>query len=168
MRLRLLVLLCVVSLGKIHCLCQESRSRINHDAVKAAVDRATTKFSNAAMYLDQQRWIGRTVLVTGSFSNYRKDMFRTDRKYELFSGQNGTGEPVSFIVLYDSLYIKPHTREDSTLSSITGNAHAWVVGRVQKCVEVIAYNGIMKVLPVMELMLAFRNDDYSYSKPRVQ
>ena len=142
---------------------QENDLKPNESEIRRAVDRAAYEFSNEKMYRDQDRWVGRTVSFVGSFS-LRTDILNKERSYEQIRGSSSEGDPVDVIALLDSPLKTPGGFGDNS-PTITREQKVRVVGVVGKCREVLTRNGVVRVLPTIELLLVYALDDQSLSYP---
>ena len=134
---------------------QRDAGRLNKLKIEEYVERASTQFSNRKMYVNENEWIGATVCVGGTFSNRLKPVLHVDRPYEEFMGNKSNAEIIDLIVFYDPQYASNPAHRDDTLWSAISGYNGWAVGTIKKCVEVVSYLGVVKRLPVMELMLVF-------------
>jgi hypothetical protein len=153
-------------------MCQEGGGQAITPEIRRIVDRASFEFSNESMYRDQKKWIGVTVAFQGSFQ-LRTDVLSIDKPYQQVRGQNSSGDPVDVIVFADSPVltsqnygdvVSPQNRGDRRAGVSQGD-QVRVFGIVQKCREVITRSGVVKVLPVLELLLAFRLEDQEFRNP---
>ena len=165
MKTKLLCLLFSVLLIGFSAICQTKNGPLNNAFIKTTVEHASYNFSNEAMYWNEEQWVGKSVCVTGSFFNLRKSILHTNRRYEEFSGRNSNGESVNFIVFFDAGSASGDQYRDTTQSAITNLSTVWVFGTVQKCVQAVSRNGTLKLIPVIDLQLVFRKDDYNFSHP---
>jgi hypothetical protein len=146
---------------------QTSTAEIRH-----IVDRASFEFSNESMYRDQKKWIGVTVTFQGSFL-LRTDILTSDKPYQQVRGQNSSNDPVDVLVFADAPVLtsqnygdiaSPQNRGDKR-GGVSQGDQIRVFGIVQKCREVITRAGVVKVLPVLDLLLAFRLEDQEFRNP---
>ena len=153
-------------------MCQEGGSQASAAEIRRIVDRASFEFSNESMYRDQKKWIGVTVAFQGSFQ-LRTDVLTSDKPYQQVRGQNSSGDPVDVIVFADSPVLasqnygdiaSPQNRGDRR-SGVSQGDQVRIMGIVQKCREVITRTGVVKVLPVLDLLLAFRLEDQEFRNP---
>ena len=153
-------------------MCQQGGGQASSAEIRRIVDRASDEFSNESMYRDQKKWIGVTVVFQGSFQ-LRTDVLTSDKPYQQFRGQNSSADPVDVIVFADSPVltsqnygdiVSPQSRGDRRPGVSQGD-QIRIIGIVQKCKEVITRTGIVRVLPVMDLLLAFRLEDQELRNP---
>jgi hypothetical protein len=139
-------------------LSQQDTGRLNKLKIEEYVEQASTKFSNRMIYVNEKEWIGATVCVGGTFNNRLKPVLHVDRPYEEFIGNKSNAEIIDLIVFYDPKYASNPAHRNDTLWSAISGYNGWAVGTIKKCVEVVSYLGVVKKLPVMELMLVFYYD----------
>jgi hypothetical protein len=132
-------------------------------AIKKIIDRASYEFSNELMYKDQAKWLGATISFQGTFV-LRPDALNSTQPYQQLVGRNAAGEPVDVIVLFDEPLRAGQGYGESN-SSLSLGDHVRVFGVVQKCREVISKTGFVKVLPVFDLLVAFRQTDEALTNP---
>jgi hypothetical protein len=153
-------------------MCQQGGGQSSTAEIRRIVDRASYEFSNESMYRDQKKWIGVTVVFQGSFQ-LRTDVLTIDKPYQQIRGQNSSADPVDVLVFADSPVltsqnygdiVTPQNRGDRRPGVSQGD-QVRVIGIVQKCREVITRAGVVKVLPVLDLLLAFRLDDQEFRNP---
>jgi hypothetical protein len=140
--------------------------------IRRIVDRASFEFSNESMYRDQKKWIGVTVSFQGSFQ-LRTDVLTSDKAYQQVRGKNSNNDPVDVIVFADAPVLasqnygdvaSPQSRGDRR-SGVSQGDEVRIIGIVQKCREVITRLGVVKILPVLDLLLAFRLEDQELRNP---
>jgi hypothetical protein len=172
MSTRLIWLLLVVCLGFNWSKCQEGGSQASSAEIRRIVDRASFEFSNESMYRDQKKWIGVTVSFQGSFQ-LRTDVLTIDKPYQQVSGKNSSGDHIDVIVFADAPVLasqnygdiaSPQNRGDRR-GGVSQGDQVRIIGIVQKCREVITRLGVVKVLPVLDLLLAFRLEDQEFRNP---
>ena len=151
---------------------QEGGGQASTAVIRSIVDRASFEFSNESMYRDQKKWIGVTVVFQGSFQ-LRTDVLTIDKPYQQVRGQNSGGDLVDMIVFADTPVLTSQNYGDMASPQNRGDKRAGVsqgdqvrvFGIVQKCREVITRSGVVKVLPVLDLLLAFRLEDQEFRNP---
>jgi hypothetical protein len=151
---------------------QEREGLANADQIRRVVDRASFEFSNESMYRDQKKWIGVTIAFSGAFQ-LRTDVLNAEKPYQQVRGQNANNDLVDVIVFADSpvltsqdygqLQVSPGRRERG--SGVSQGEQVRVIGIIQKCREVITRAGVVKVLPVLDLLVVFRLEDQEFRSP---
>jgi hypothetical protein len=132
-------------------------------AIQKIIDRASYEFSNELMYKDQAKWLGSTISFQGTFV-LRSDALNSPQPYQQLVGRNAAGEPVDVLVFFDEPLRSGQGYGESS-SSLSLGDQVRVFGIVQKCREVITRTGFIKVLPVLDLLVAFRQTDESLTNP---
>jgi hypothetical protein len=172
MNTRFVWLFLALCIGFNWSMCQQGGAQTSNAEIRRVVDRASFEFSNESMYRDQNKWIGVTVAFQGSFQ-LRTDVLTSDKSYQQVRGQNASGDPVDVIVFADAPVLasqnygdiaSPQNRGDRRPGVSQGD-QVRVFGIVQKCREVITRTGVVKVIPVLDLLLAFRLDDQQFQNP---
>jgi hypothetical protein len=172
MNIRFAWLFLTACLGFSWSICQETGGQASTAEIRRIVDRASFEFCNESMYRDQKKWIGVTVSFQGSFQ-LRTDVLTSEKPYQQARGQNASNEPVDVIVFADSPVLMSRNYEDMASPQNRGGGRTGVsqgdqvrlIGIVQKCREVISRAGVVKILPVLDLLLAFRLEDQEFRNP---
>jgi hypothetical protein len=131
--------------------------------LQKVVDRASYEFSNEAMYRNQAQWLGMTISFKGTFV-LKSDVLNVDQPYQQLVGKNSGGEPVDVLVFFDAPLQAGRGYGESGTSLSVGD-EVRVFGIVQKCREVVTRTGYIRVLPVLDLLIAFRQTDESMTNP---
>ena len=153
----------LILFGLASSLAQNSSSKGSVEEIQRVVERASFEFSNPKMYANQSDWVGKTIAFQASFSA-RTDILNTDLPYEQVSGQSPDGDPINALAFYDTpLITSRNTWETGT--TISRADRVYIFGVVQKCKEVITRTGVVRVLPMLDLLLVFRLDDRAFRDP---
>jgi len=127
------------------------------------IENASFEFSNARMYIDQNAWVGRTISFVGRFANI-PDVINDKRPYEQVIGEGGGAEYVDVLTFFDTRPPFGGSYGDRNVSLMRGEKYRFF-GVVQKCREVITRTGVVRVLPVLDLLLIYPLSDQAFSKP---
>ena len=131
--------------------------------ISRVIERAEFDFYNTLMYKDQTTWVGRTISFRGSFI-VRTDVTNAAKPYEQIRGSSNSGEPVEVIAFLDNPLKISEGIGDRGPTIVRGQPLR-IFGIVQKCREVVARDGYVRILPTIELLLIYGPEDQSFSYP---
>jgi len=135
------------------------------EMISRTIKKANFEFYNALLYRDQATWIGRTVGVMGTYpGNGPSARVYTRNENEFYFAGSYNGRPIAIVAILD--HPLPMSRMfDKAVPLISPLQEILIFGSIRGLENLMNDNGYSRAMPVMECLLIYDKDDYSFRKP---
>jgi hypothetical protein len=135
------------------------------EMINRTIKQASFEFYNALLYRDQSAWTGRTVGVLGKYpGNGPIARVYTTNENEFYIDGSYNGRPIGIVAMLD--HPLPMSRIfDKAVPLISSLQELLVFGSIRGLENLMDDNGYSRAMPVIEYLLIYDKDDYSFRKP---
>ena len=133
--------------------------------INRTIRQATFEFYNALIYKDQAAWTGRTVGVAGVYPGTGPSarVYARNENEFYFAGMYN-GRPISIVATLD--HPLPMSKMfDKAVPLISPLQEIWIFGSIRGLENLMDDNGYSRAMPVMDCLLIYNKDDYSFRRP---
>jgi hypothetical protein len=140
-------------------------SNYDTEMINRTIKQANFEFYNALLYRDQSAWTGRTVGVLGMYPGNRPSVrVYTRNENEFYFAGSYNGRPIGIVAMLD--HPLPMSRIfDKAVPLISPLQEILVFGSIRGLENLMDDNGYSCAMPVIECLLIYDKDDYSFRKP---
>jgi len=140
-------------------------SNYDTEMINRTIKQANFEFYNALLYRDQSAWTGRTVGVLGMYPGNRPSArVYTRNENEFYFAGSYNGRPIDIVAMLD--HPLPMSRIfDKAVPLISPLQEILVFGSIRGLENLMDDNGYSRAMPVIECLLIYDKDDYSFRKP---
>lgn len=135
------------------------------EMINRTIKQASFEFYNALLYRDQSSWTGRTVGVSGMYpGNGPSARVYTRNENEFYFAGSYNGRPIALVAVLDHP-LQMIRIFDKAVPLISPLQEILIFGSIRGLENLMDDNGYSRAMPVMEGLLIYDKDDYSFRKP---
>ena len=135
------------------------------EMIDRTIKRANFEFYNALLYRDQTTWTGKTVGVLGAYpGNGPNARIYARNENEFYLAGSYNGRSIGMVVVLDHP-LPMSTMFDKAVPLISPLQEIMIFGSIRGLENMMDDNGYSRAMPVLECLLIYNKDDYSFRKP---
>lgn len=164
------ILVSILFLIQVSCSCfldeksnKSSNSNLKQSSenLKEIINKARYDIDNVNIYLNPKEYLGKIISTKGAFVE-QKIMKEKDLKFVVTGSNNG--QPAEFIDYLDHPLQKQNLINENVQVISTASAIR-IFGRLTSIEEYMTYDGVRKLLPVLDAIAIFYLDDRDFKYP---
>jgi len=135
------------------------------EMINRTIKQASFEFYNALLYRNQSAWTGRTVGVVGMYPGTGPSArVYTRNENEFYFTGSYNGRPIAVVEVLD--HPLPMSRIfDKAVPLISPLQEILIFGSIRGLENLMDDNGYSRAMPVIECLLIYDKDDYSFRRP---
>lgn len=135
------------------------------EMINRTIKQANFEFYNALLYRDQSAWTNRTIGVMGMYPGTGPSArVYTRNENEFYFAGSYNGRPIGIVTMLD--HPLPMSKMfDKAVPLISPLQEILIFGTIRGLENLMDDNGYSRAMPVMECLLIYDKDDYSFRRP---